>query len=488
MSSASDNPEDQLSEELQRAVAGGDGERGGGDRQRTTLRRAAIEILQETESTSAFVDEVLSTSMDGFVSRDRHLLQEICFGTIRHQNTLDRLLKPYLKVGMHQQRPAIRHALRIGAYQLVYLARIPAHAAVDQTLEGLKALPRVKQRDVGFVNAVLHKLSGDIVRKQQEPPENRDDPNVLPIRRGYCHFARPVLALWNLDRIDHLSVKYSHPRWLVQRWLSRFGDEEARRLFEMNNRVPPLSARVTARAPSEAAVLESLANAGFEVSAGAVPGALVLAKGDLSRLVALDLGWLQIQDQTAQEIGALLAPPGAARVLDLCASPGGKAAQLIETIGENGSLLAMDRSEEKLAAVRENLQRTGRTCWEVAVAPVDSVQLDLGRRFTHVLIDAPCSNTGVLARRPDARWRISRGDIDALGEVQSGLLEAAWRHLEPGGRLLYSTCSIEPEENEERIARFLTQHPDLTELSAKAWLPHRAAGDGGYASLLRRDV
>ncbi len=458
---------------------------GDDSRQRTTVRRAAIDTLIAAEQPGRFVDDLLAERIIAFERRDRHLLQEIAYGATRHQNTLDRLLKSYLKLPVTKQRPPVREALRVGAYQLVYLARIPAHAAVNQTLEAMKTLEGVGKRDVGFVNAVLHRLSTDIVRKSEDPPESRDDPNVLPIRLGACHFSRPVLPLYTLDPIDHLSVKYSCPRWLVRRWSARFGEEEARALFESNNRVPPVTARITARAPSRQEVIESLTAQEFTCEETDIEAAIVLRGGDLREADALREGWVQIQDLTALEIGQALAPPATARVLDLCAAPGGKATQLVEVLDpESGKLVAAERSEDRLGPVRENLERTGRSNWTAVTVPENPAEVDLGERFTHILADVPCSNSGVLARRPDARWRVRREDLEPLVELQSGLLDAAIRHLEPGGRLVYSTCSIEPEENEERIADCLQRHPDLTELATKAFLPHRTAGDGGFYSLL----
>ena len=449
------------------------------------VRKAALELLCETEAGSRFVDEVLSEHIGCFERRDRHLLQEISYGALRHQNTLDRLLKIYVKLSMDRQSAPVRWALRLGAYQLVYLSRVPAHAAVNQTLEGMKSFQGIGRKDVGFVNAVLHRLVGDVVRKSGEDPAEPDDPNILPVRDGYCHFSRPVLPLVRLDRVDHLSVKYSYPRWLVKAWLDRFGAEEARDLLIAGNRAPRLCARITARAPSPAEVVEALRAEGFEVETGADERAVLFAGGGPGPSEALAEGWIQFQDLTAIQIGAALAPPAGARVLDLCSAPGAKAVQLLERLGDGGSLLATDRSESRLALVEENLSRIG-GAWRAAALPAEPASIDLGESFTHILVDAPCSNTGVLARRPEARWRIRREGLDSLAALQDGLLDAAVRHLEPGGRLVYSTCSIEPQENEERVAALLRRSPGLVELDTRLFLPHRVASDGGYYSLLAR--
>jgi 16S rRNA (cytosine967-C5)-methyltransferase len=170
-------------------------------------------------------------------------------------------------------------------------------------------------------------------------------------------------------------------------------------------------------------------------------------------------------------------------LLDLCAAPGGKALQLLERLGTQGTLVAADRSEEKLALLRENLARAGSN-FTTALVPENPDDLRLGDSFTHILVDAPCSNTGVLARRPEARWRVKRKDIESLSELQSKLLDAALRHLAPGGRIVYATCSIESEENENVIAAAFARHGNLVERDTKLFLPHRSTGDGGFYSLL----
>ena len=453
---------------------------------RVSVRRAAVGILTGADEEGRFVDEVLAARLGEYEAADRRLLQEITYGAVRHQNTLDRLLKAYLKVPVSKQRPHLRWALRVGAYQLVYLARIPAHAAVNQTLEGIKGIDGVTSREVGFVNAVLHNLVDDVHHKTGEEPAVRDDPTILPTRGGYCHFKRPVLPLYRLGNVEHLSFKYSHPRWLVDRWLGRYGEEECRRLFEANNRIPLTTARLTRLAPSREAVLEKLRGEGFEVEEGPLEETLILLRsGGLANSEALEDGWFQIQDFTAIELGRTLAPPPGARVLDLCAAPGGKAGQLLEAVGPEGHLVAADRSEEKLARVRENLERLGGNFTLVKV-PENPEEIRLEEQFSHVLVDAPCTNTGVLARRPDARWRLRKRDLAQLANLQSRLLDAAVRHLAPGGRLLYATCSIEPEENEDQVAACVGRHPELTELRARFFLPHRTEGDGGFCSLLLR--
>lgn len=455
---------------------------------RPGLRQLAIETLLTAEAEHRYVDDALagrlaSPDARAIAPRDRRLLQEIVFGVTRARNTIDHLLGTYLERALDKQDAPLRWALRCGAYQLVHLLRVPAHAAVHQTVEALKQL-RVSRKASGFVNAVLHRLSKDIHRKSADAPVDHDDRSAIPIRDGWCHFRHPVLPSARVELEKHLALEYSHPEWLVRRWLPRFGRESLERLLVANNRPPRTHLRVTSLAPSRDAVVESLRAAGIEAEIGEREDSLWASGGDLSQADALAKGWFQAQDPTAAAIGRVLAPPPGARVLDLCAAPGGKAVQLLEAIGPAGFLFATDRSEERLGAVTENLSRIG-TNFTTRVVPDEPEAIDLGERFSHVLLDAPCSNTGVLARRAEARWRLTEHDIASLVELQSRLLDAAVRHLAAGGTLVYATCSIEPEENEARVAALRESHA-LEEVRSETFLPHESEGDGGFVSILRR--
>ena len=451
------------------------------------VRQAAIAALLESSETAKFIDETLAPRLAGIDSRDRRLLHEIGYGALRHINTLDRLINFHVRLPVDRQLPAVAWALRVGAYQLVYLSRVPDHAAVNQTVEALKSFDTVDAKAPGFVNAVLHKLAKCVRRKSQEDPVDRDDPTVIPIRDGYCHFDRPVLELIRLDRAAHFSLKYSMPVWIVSRWLERFGEEETRRLCEAQNRTPVVTARVTRNAPSRDAALEALKSEGLEAAPGELESSILFTEaGGLDGSQTLAKGWIQMQDETAIRIGTAMIAPSGARVLDLCAAPGGKALQLLEQVGETGHVTAADISEERLKLVRCNLARIASN-FTTVVVPEAPGDIDLGTKFTHVLVDAPCSNSGVFARRPEARWRVSASDLRSLAELQSKLLEAGLRHLAPGGRIIYATCSIEPEENENVIAKAFARHAGLIERDTKLFLPHRVSADGGFYSHLSGD-
>jgi 16S rRNA (cytosine967-C5)-methyltransferase len=450
----------------------------------TLPRKLALEIILESDGGRRnFIDQGLEVRLAdaGLSGKDGHLLQEIAYGAVRHRNTLDHLLEVYLPLPMKRQRPPVRWGLRVAAYQVVYLTRIPIHAAIDRTIEAVKELPEATRQDAGFLNAVLRKLAADILRKASAPPIDADDPTTIPIRSGFCSFRRPVLPLRNLDPVGHLALKYSHPKWMVARWSDWLDEDEVAAVCASGNRTPHVVARVTAGAPAVDAVLASLRIQGVEAEPLRGTRSLVLRRpGDPRKLEALQKGWIVIQDPTATEIGEALRPPAGARVLDLCAAPGGKAVQILEAVGPRGSVVACDIEDEKVARLEENLKRSGGR-FEARKIPAEPEAIELGETFSHILLDAPCSNTGVLARRPEARWRFHAEDLPKLVELQKRLLAAAARHLAPGGRLVYATCSIEPEEDGGQAEWASLEIPGLRKVDERLLLPGRLKGPAGEA-------
>jgi 16S rRNA (cytosine967-C5)-methyltransferase len=448
----------------------------------------ALRMLIDADDGNRYIDQILDERLkaDPSALRDRYLIQEIAYGAVRHRNTIDAILDHYIQFSMRRHDVAVRWGLRLAVYQLVYLSRVPPHAAIHGTVEALKAAGGLHLRDVGFANAVLRRVQNDIEAKGEEPLRDEDDRCVIPARHGWCRFRKPVLPPPSVNRQLFLALKYSHPKWLLARWLERFGEKDTLALCLENNRVPLVTAILTGKEPSREAVIESLAAANVQVEAGAVPEAIRLRRpGDVRDLEPFAKAWIRIQDETAKRIGDALEPPPGARVLDLCSGPGTKAAQILERIGPEGRLCACDVDDEKLERVRENLARVGGN-FTLSKVPREPKDLRLEGRYTHVLVDAPCSNTGVLARRPEARWRIHIEDFQSLSRLQGKLLDAVAPHLEPGGRLVYATCSIEPEENGQVVAAFLRRNPDFAEMGSRLFLPQRDGSDGGYYAVLER--
>lgn len=450
-------------------------------------RYQALRLLVQADESGRFIDQLLEERVHSqdIESRDRYLIQEIAYGAIRHRNTIDFVLDGYIQFSMRRHNASVRWGLRLASYQLIYLSRIPPHAAIHGTLEAMKALGGVHERDVGFANAVLRRLHNDIREKTEEIPANKHDRAVLPARHGVCIFNRPVLPAPAANRTLFLAVKYSHPKWLLARWLERFGEEDTIPLCLENNRIPLVSAILTGRGPGKEEIVHMLEDEEITVEPGSVPEAIRLRRpGDVRRLVPFQERWIRIQDETAKRIGDALDPPPGARVLDLCAGPGSKAAQILEAIGPDGHLTACDVDDQKLLRLRQNLQSLGEN-FSLVKLPREPGELPLEESFTHILVDAPCSNTGVLARRPESRWRIHQTDLANLARLQVRLLDSAVRRLAPRGRLVYATCSIEPDENGQVVGAIRRRYPRLGEASSRLFLPHRDGADGGYYCVLQ---
>jgi 16S rRNA (cytosine967-C5)-methyltransferase len=452
-------------------------------------RFLALQMLTEADDHDRFIDHIFDEKIRANVmpAEDRHLVQEIAFGAVRHRNTLDSVLDHYIQFAMRRHHVAIRWGLRLAAYQLVYLSRIPPHAAIHGTLEAMKAFRGLVAKDIGFTNAVLRRVHNDIQDKSPDGPENGEDRNAIPARHGWCSFNRPVLPAMGANKKLFMAIKYSHPKWLLSRWIDRFGDEDTLALCQANNRVPRVTAILTGREPSREAVIESLEEAGVEIEEGLVEEAIRMRRpGDIRDLEPFKNGWIRIQDETAKRIGDALEPPVGARVLDVCAGPGGKATQLLEQIGPEGHLVACDVEDWKLDRVRENLGNVGSnfTLIKLPRDPHAVLNGSVEGLFDYILVDVPCSNTGVLARRPEARWRIHPEDFDEITRLQRELLSSAIKKLAPGGRLVYATCSIEPEENGQVVSAIRRRFPDLEEEGSRLFLPQRDGADGGYFAIL----
>ena len=391
-------------------------------------RRAAARVLRRVSEEGAFADLALEAEIDrGQLSpRDGALATEIALGVLRWQRWLDALIAPHSKRPLDRLDPPVLTALRMAVYQLTFLDRVPARAAVNDAVELVKL--RAKPGVAEFVNAVLRGFA----------------------RRGVAE-RRPSLPA---DPIERLAVRCSFPTWLCARWVGRFGEAEAERLMLAMNERPPLTVRTnTLRTTREAlaARLEAeegaratptpLAPEGLEVEHGGAPGAWkVLAEGEAVP-----------QDQASMLISHLLDPQPGDVVGDACAAPGTKTTHLAALMHDRGRIVALDPQPARLALVDRAAARLGVTIVETRQGPVEALAPALAGTCDRVLVDAPCSNLGVLRRNPDVKWRRAPADIPHSAERQRVILGAAASMVRAGGRLVYATCSLEPEENDEVV-------------------------------------
>lgn len=422
----------------------------------TSARLLAFRSLQDIERTGAPADETINRllSTAHLEPRDRGLTVELVYGVLRHRGTLDWRLDFLSDRSMERLPLPIRTALRLGAYQLFYLDRIPASAAVNESVALAKT---VRGHDwSGLVNAILRSL-------QREQPPPWPDPTMNPV--------------------NAYAVRYACPQWLVERWIARFGTAGAERVCLTTVAIPPLTLRVNTLRTTREVLQAQLLNAGVQSQPTAVsPIGLMLEKqGAITELPLFHEGAFYVEDEAAQLVTPILDAQPGERILDACAAPGGKATHLAAIMQDRGEVIACDQSATRLQLLADNCRRLGISI--ITPVQIDAARLNdpasslagvLSRVFDRILVDAPCSGFGVLRRHPDAKWHKEEALLTQQQARQLAILTHVSRLLRPGGIIVYSTCSTEIEENEQVIERFCAGHPDFSREPVMPWLP--AAG------------
>lgn len=430
-------------------------------------RRKAFDILQGVEA-GAFSSDLLAAEEPKLQKLDRALCHEMVMGVLRRQFTLDHLIAHYCGRKVGTLDIPVLVALRLGLYQLRYLSRVPVSAAVNESVNLVGAASLTSAR--GFVNAVLRRAARE--------------PNYDP-------------AATVSDSIERLAIETSHPRWLVERWIKALGVNEAESLARSNNDVPPTALRVIGVRGLETDVLEKLRKAGATLEPSKVAQGGWRISGATSTLRQLaEAGQIYLQDEASQLVARFVDPQPDERILDLCAAPGGKATHIADLTGDRAHVCACDISEGRLMTVANAVSVQH-------LRSIDLVQLNAElplpfkrRLFDRVLVDAPCSGTGTLRRNPEIKWRITLDQIRSLSARQKQLLLNAAEAVKPGGRLVYSTCSVEVEENEEVVSDFLSRTQEFVQLkvestigtasdSFRSW-PHRQGSDGFFVAIFQR--
>jgi 16S rRNA (cytosine967-C5)-methyltransferase len=429
----------------------------------TAGRRAALDVLLRVRR-GELADRALAAAGEGLDPRDHAWVQELVYGTLRLRGRIDHLLGAFVRSGLESLDPEVLDVLRLGAYQLQEMGSVPAYAAVSQSVELVRAAGA--GRAAGLVNGVLQ-----------------------AVRREGASVEYPPFAD---DAIGHLATWGSHPRWLVERWVRRWGPEEAKALVEANNRRPDLY--LTPIGLTVDAAVARLRETG--IAAEGVPGFpdSVRVVSDHRPIEALRAVPSVVQDPASAMVVRYAGADADAVAYDLSAAPGGKTVGLVQRAS---FVVAADLSLGRMRRVRGNVRRVGMDD-RVGLVVADGRHPPL-RPGDLVLLDAPCTGTGTLRRHPDGRWRLSMRDIEALTGLQRDLLAAGSGLVRPGGRLVYSTCSVEPEENEKQVERFLSGHPefalepgceDIEETMLNdgylTVLPQRHGVDGAFAARLVR--
>ena len=462
---------------------------------------------------------------------DRRLVTQLVYGVVRRQATLDAILNQFVTRGRAQTEPALWTLLQLGVYQLVLTTGIPQHAAVAETVQLAHWLN--ESRWSGFLNGILRTIGRDVTDEFLEAPatdavpvecltsklqaanhegsETRaefrsDEPKVSATfatdedvsnhssrhtQIRYRRFQKQVLPDPKAEPQQYLARAFGLPLWLIDRWSQRFSNEELFRLAEWFERRQPLSLRVNQRHGTRDELLARFAetlgpDSENDFGPGQTPDS-IFYDGPL-RVVDLpgfSDGDFTVQDETAMSASLLLNPLPGETVLDLCAAPGTKTTHLAELMNNDGLIIATDIDDRRLRRVEENARRLQLSIIEPLRIQPDLSEFPTGP-FDAILIDAPCSNTGVIGKRPEVRSRIGTPDIEELSSLQLKLLAAAAKHLFPTGRIVYSTCSIEPEENADIVTAFLAGHPEFQLKEVREFIPGQPS-DGGYQALLVRD-
>ena len=413
-------------------------------------RLTAFRILQQVE-TGAFSSVLLAAEEPRLQPADRALCHELVLGVLRRQLLLDTIVEHFCKRRVASLDPAVRIALRLGLYQLRFLTRIPASAAVNESVSLVRAA-RLSSA-TAFVNAVLRRA---VREAEYDPAADVSDP------------------------LEKIAVSTAHPVWLIERWVKSFGIDEAEAFARANNLVPPTAFRVVHTRANEAEVLSKIRDAGATLAASQIVDNAWRVSGATAVVRELSAaGEIYLQDEASQLVAQTLDVKRGERVLDLCAAPGGKTTLIADRAGDAAEIVAADRSATRMATVIATMRLHELKGITPVILDATEQLPFASESFDKVLVDAPCSGTGTLRANPEIRWRLAATDFARFAEQQKRILARALEVLKPVGRLVYSTCSVEREENEEVV-----QHLGLLK-TIRTW-PQREGADGFFVGIYQK--
>ncbi|MBO8171097.1 MAG: 16S rRNA (cytosine(967)-C(5))-methyltransferase RsmB [Bacillaceae bacterium] len=451
----------------------------------SSAREIAIDVLEKVEEHDSYSNLELNQAFQrvSLDHKEKSLATELVYGTLSRLNTLDWMIDQFVKQGTNRLDNWVKQLLRISFYQIYYLERIPDRATVHQAVEIAKKWGH--KGIAGFVNGVL--------RSFLRQPEKVEIPSTYPLER-------------------RLSLQYSHPEWMIKRWLEVYGEETTRKMAEANNQPPLTSIRVNTLKASADEIRQYLADqypeARIEASSLVPESLKVSGIGNVADTAPFREGKCTIQDESSMLVGKTLRPGPGMEVLDACAAPGGKTTHMAELMENRGKIVAADIHPHKKALIEEHASRLGITIIDTITADATNLASILEeKQFDRILLDAPCTGLGVIRRKPDLKWKKRESDVADIASVQYRMLEEISRLVRPGGVLVYSTCTVEPKENEQQVLRFVREHPEFlldTEtadilpvvLSEKydlsrgyfQILPHHFESDGFFIARLKREA
>ncbi len=439
-----------------------------------TAREVAVKVLNRVERTDSYLDKLLDFELRSseLSKLDKSFLTELVNGTVRWKIRIDFVISQFYRGDYSKLDINIKNAIRVAMYQIIFLERVPQSAAVNEAVEFVKKLRG--QYLANLVNAILRSAIRKLDLVEYPPIED--------------------------DAVRALSVVHSFPSWLVRRFMDRFGVYETEQLLASLNDRPRLSIRVNTSKVATEDLAAEFENRGLRVSRGKFIRNFLYVEG-LSRIGELDsfkAGQFTVQDESAGVVSKLLDPKPGERILDVCAAPGGKTTHILEMTNGDVDLTSVEKYENRAHLIQNSLDRMGYNKVRVIVA--DATTYTDPVLFDKILVDAPCTGFGVIRKKPDSKWKREPEDIAKLNEVQNEILENVSKLLKPEGVIVYSTCTIEPEENQLVVQNFLSHHPEFSLERADLFVdkalvnrdgfievfPHRHDMDGGFAGRIRR--
>jgi 16S rRNA (cytosine967-C5)-methyltransferase len=425
-------------------------------------REAALKVLYEVNEKGAYSNIALNRQLESgeLQGVDRAFVTELVYGVLKWRLTIDRTIQNFSNIRLKKISPWILNILRLGVYQLLYASKVPESAACNESVK--LAAKHGHSASSGFVNAVLRNIA-----------RNRDN---LGLTDNVS------------DRVQYLSIKYSHPEWMVKRFTELFGDEFTESLLDADNGIPEFTVRVNSLKTTPEELVEKLASEGVEAVPGRYGGDALILKNpsSIARLEAFRNGLFQVQDESSMLAARVLDPKPGEFVIDACSAPGGKATHIAQLMENRGTVLARDVFEHKVRLVADAALRLGIKIISTEVYDASIPDPEHAGQADRVLLDAPCTGLGIMRRKPDIRWSRDIEDGKAITGLQFRLINAAASCLKPGGVMVYSTCTILPEENGELVLRFLTENAEYFLDDVAPYVPAELAGhakDGGMLQL-----
>ncbi|MCL7746415.1 16S rRNA (cytosine(967)-C(5))-methyltransferase RsmB [Halalkalibacter alkaliphilus] len=427
------------------------------------VREVALEILLQIEKNQAYSNLLLNQTVNRtkLDPRDVGLLTEIVYGTIQRRDTLDYYLQSFVKKGVPSLQDWVKVLLRLSVYQIAYLDRVPERAVIHEAVAIAKK--RGHKGISGMVNGVLRSIQREGL------------PSLAHIK----------------DETERVALEYSYPVWLVKRWVAQYGLDETREMCQSSLEPPNVTVRVNQVKASVEEALLLLEKEGLQVKHGDLsPDAIIVEKGNVFQTNTYKKGYVTAQDESSMLVGRAVGAKPGMTVADTCAAPGGKSTHIAEQMDDTGTVLSFDLHDHKVKLIHDQTKRLGLSCIQAEAMDARKIHENVKGQFDRVLVDAPCSGFGVIRRKPDIKWSKRETDIKAIKNIQQDILQAVAPFVKQGGTLIYSTCTVDKDENEKSVANFLAEHPDFQlDKTLKDRLPEKALGRyvEGMVTILPQD-